>query len=208
MMETASKSVSAAPTCIDFEEYLKSDGDRIIHAVIHRYGAGLDWEEAYQEMSVALWRALQAYDPSRPAKVSTLVYRAVLNRLRMLQRKNHSMKGYFDRYARADESECEALKDESINFEEETEQAEILESRASALYWAIQNAGLKDEERLVILETLKGTQQVDIGAIIGRGQSQISRFKLSAMQKIRDALLAANWDGEGIWAPDFNSGKL
>ena len=45
MMETASKSISTAPACVDFEEYMNSDGERIIWSVINLYSAwnGLSW---------------------------------------------------------------------------------------------------------------------------------------------------------------------
>lgn len=206
MMETAVKSASTAPARIDFEGYMESDGDSIIRSIITRYGNGIDWEEAYQELSIALWKALRAYDPSRSVKVSTFIYKSVLNRLRMMQRKAHTQKSCIEKYARVDDERCGQIKDEAVNFEEEAEQLSVLESRANALHWAIRNSNLKDCERLVILETLNGTHQKVIGAMIGKGQSQVSRMKLSAMKKIRNTLLAAHWDGEGICVRDSQSG--
>ena len=46
MVETASRSTSTAPACVDFEEFMKSDGEAIIRSIIARYGKGIEWEEA------------------------------------------------------------------------------------------------------------------------------------------------------------------
>ena len=54
MVETVSKSTSTAPACVDFEEFMKSDGEAIIRSIIARYGKGIDWEEAYQELQIEL----------------------------------------------------------------------------------------------------------------------------------------------------------
>lgn len=203
MVETASKSISIAPACVDFEEYMNSDGERIIWSVINLYGRTLDWEEAHQELSIALWKALCAYDPNKSVKISTLVYQSVLNRLRMMLRASRTQKRFKEQTGRVDEKGFGELTDETVDIEADIEQAEILESRANALHWAIRNSNLKEKERFVIIETLKETPQKEIGKMLGKGQSQISRLKMSAMKKIKETMLAAQWDGESIWDPDL-----
>ena len=48
--------------------------------------------------------------------------------------------------------------------------------------------GLSEQERIVIQLTVAGFNQKDIGRVIGKGQSQVSRNKEHAMAKLKDKL--------------------
>lgn len=206
MVETASKSTSTAPACVDFEEFMKNDGEAIIRSVYYRHGKGIDWEEAYQELQIELWRALCRYDPEKNVKLTTVVYQYVVNRMLMMQRKVHTRKHYIDQSSQVGDDCLNRIMDESVNLEADAERAAIRESRSKALYWAIRNTKLKDRERFVIMETLKETKQAQIGAILGKEQSQVSRIKRAAMKKIRKTLMDAQWDGESIHLPEPENG--
>lgn len=47
----------------EFNEYMENEGTRMIWSVIHRYGKGVEQSDAFQELSIALWRALGSYSP-------------------------------------------------------------------------------------------------------------------------------------------------
>ena len=49
----------------ELQEYIKTDGNRIIWSIIHTYARGLDQDDAYQEALIGVWKALAAYDPKR-----------------------------------------------------------------------------------------------------------------------------------------------
>ena len=202
MVETASRSTSTAPACVDFEEFMKSDGEAIIRSIIARYGKGVDWEEAYQELQIELWRALCRYDPEKNVKVTTVVYRYVVNRMLMMQRRVHTNKHHFNQASQMGDDCLTHVMDASVDLEGDAEREAVCESRSRALYWAIRNTKLKDRERFVIMETLKETTQTQIGKMLGKEQSQVSRIKRSAMKKIRQTLMDAKWDGESIQLPD------
>lgn len=61
----------------EFNEYMENEGTRMIWSVIHRYGKGVEQSDAFQELSIALWRALGSYSPDRGAKKLTYVYQTV-----------------------------------------------------------------------------------------------------------------------------------
>lgn len=202
MMETGV--VSAVQQCTEqeFNAYLLSDGAKIIWSVIHRFGGGLDREEAYQELSIALWRALLAYTPEKKVKISTYVYQAVYNQVKMLLRANSTEKRVAERQTDSVE-EQKHLHNDEVDLEEQALEDVIQESRANALRWAIRNSDLTKDEYIVIIRTLEDKAQIEIASEIGASQSHVSVLKARAISKIRETLLDAQWDGVGIWAPDY-----
>lgn len=66
MMETVAVP-EVQNVCADqeFNEYMEQEGSKMIWSLIHRYGKGVEKNDAFQEMSIALWRALGSYSPGR-----------------------------------------------------------------------------------------------------------------------------------------------
>lgn len=189
--------LSVATGTVDFDEYMKTDGNSIIWSVIRKFGkAGIDPEEAFQELSVALWKAYQAYKPGANAKVSTFVYQSVYNQMKMMIRSASTEKRITDRQNGSVDDHRNLHS--SINVEAECIDRLIMESRANALHWAIKTAGLTPSERLVIQRTLKDCSQFEIAEELHVSQSHVSTLKKNAVKKIKECLLDAHWDGEGI----------
>lgn len=79
----------------EFNEYMENEGTRMIWSVIHRYGKGVEQSDAFQELSIALWRALGSYSPDRGAKKLTYVYQTVYNQMKMMLREQGGCKTRF-----------------------------------------------------------------------------------------------------------------
>lgn len=201
MMETAVVLAERQKIEQEFNEYMQEDGKKIIWSIIHRCCGELDYEDAYQELSIALWKAMAAYNPDKKVKKSTYIYQAVYNQIKMMLRDQSTAKRLINRQTSPAE-ECPHLHDPGFNMEEDVIEDMILKSRANALRWAIRNGGLTDEEQKVIQLTLKDLYQKEIGVKLGCSQSHVSVVKVSALKKIKAALQDAQWDGSGIWTPD------
>ncbi|WP_289026684.1 sigma-70 family RNA polymerase sigma factor [uncultured Flavonifractor sp.] len=187
----------------EFNAYMDEDGNRIVWSIIYRYGSGLDRDEAYQELSIAVWKALEAYVSGKKTKVSTFVYQAAYNRMKMLLREQSATKRMIERQS-ASVEEAPGLHSCETALEEDAVEHLVMENRAKALHWAVRNSGLTREEYGVIVRTLKDMNQRQIAAELGSSQSHVSILKTRAMAKIKEALMSAQWDGESIWVPDIS----
>lgn len=181
----------------EFNEYMQTDGTRMIRSIIHRYGKGIEYDDAFQELSIALWRALGSYAPDRGAKKLTYVYKSVFNQLKMLLRERSTAKHAIDRQAKSTEERCN-LCDRSEDMEDSILERMVIQSRSNALHWAIRNGGLTEDEQKVMHMILQDMLQKEIGAELGCSQGHVSMLKKSAIKKVKKALQDAQWDGESI----------
>ena len=120
----------------------------------------------------------------------------------MLLRANSTEKRVAERQTDSVE-EQKHLHNDEVDLEEQALEDVIQESRANALRWAIRNSDLTKDEYIVIIRTLEDKAQIEIASEIGASQSHVSVLKARAISKIRETLLDAQWDGVGIWAPDY-----
>ena len=189
--------LSVAPDISNsFDKFLETDGSKLIWAIIHRFGgAFIDKEDAFQELSIALWKAYLAYTPDKKTKISTFVYQSVYNQMKMVLRAASTEKRIVDRQHGSVDDQRNLPS--HINVEAECIDRLITESRVNALHWAIKTA-LTSSEQFVIQRTLEDCSQSEIAKEMNVSQSHVSNLKGSAIKKIRECLLSAHWDGDGI----------
>lgn len=185
----------------EFNEYMQTDGRRMIWSIIHHYGKGIEYDDAFQELSIALWRALGSYSPNRGVKKLTYVYKAVFNQLKMILRERSTVKRTIDHQVKLAEERCD-LCDRDEGMEDSILDGMILQSRSNALHWAIRNGGLTEEEQKVMHMVLQDMLQKEIGAELGCSQGHVSMLKKSALEKVKKTLQDAQWDGVSIWDPN------
>lgn len=202
MMETVAVP-EVQNVCADqeFNEYMEQEGSKMIWSLIHRYGKGVEKNDAFQEMSIALWRALGSYSPGRGVKKSTYVYQAIYNQLKMMLREQGAAKRAFEKKAKSAEEQYN-LRARDENMEDRILEDLILRSRSNALHWAIRNGGLTEDEQKTVYMLLQDMLQKEIGEELGCTQSHVSILKKRALKKIGKALQDAQWDGSGIWDPE------
>ena len=199
MMETVAVP-EVQNVCADqeFNEYMEQEGSKMIWSLIHRYGKGVEKNDAFQEMSIALWRALGSYSPGRGVKKPTYVYQAIYNQLKMMLREQGAAKRAFEKQAKSAEEQYN-LRARDENMEDRILEDLILRSRSNALHWAIRNGGLTEDEQKTVYMLLQDMLQKEIGEELGCTQSHVSILKKRALKKIGKALQDAQWDGSGIW---------
>jgi len=179
----------------ELQEYIASDGNRIIWFIIHKYAKGLDPDDAYQEAFIGVAKALATYREDQvKTKKSTYVYQVVYNQIKMLLRARATNKRAFERES-ASADELVNLRDPSISMEDEVIDRITQEERARTLYEAINAGNLTKDERTVILMMLREAKQIDIGEAIGSSQGHVSKLRKSAIGKIKAYLVASGWDG-------------
>lgn len=169
-------------------EYLSTDGVKLVRACVKRLGGELDREELEQECLLAATYAMRRYDPSRVnTKLSTYIWTVVENRIRMALRHSRTGQARYERYGRRPAWMIPLDRFFDPRFEEFEEWDEQL-ARHTWFKDAIKDprTGLSEQERIVIQLTVAGFNQKDIGRVIGKGQSQVSRNKEHAMAKLKD----------------------
>lgn len=167
-------------------EYLTTDGRNIVKACIKKFGKNLDQDDLEQECMLSVIRAMQLYDPSRTdAKLSTYIWAAVENKIKMLLRKTRTGQAHYERYGRRPAWMIPKEKFLDPSFEKFEEWDEY-EGRRTWLARAIE--GLPEGHRIVMQLTLAGVYQDNIGLVIGKGQSQVSRLKFSAVKILKRKL--------------------
>lgn len=179
----------------ELQEFMATDGTRLVWAVIHKFGKGISMEDAYQESYIAVAHALAMYNPDRErTKKTTYVYQAVYNRIKMMIRHDTTLKRTFERNSTSAEVHVN-VRDSNVMMEDDIIEKISMKDRANALHRAIREAELSDEEMAVVHLTMANVAQTDIGNRIGSSQSHVSKLKKSAFRKIQECLLNAGWDG-------------
>ena len=166
----------------EFNEYMENEGTRMIWSVIHRYGKGVEQSDAFQELSIALWRALGSYSPDRGAKKLTYVYQTVYNQMKMMLREQGAAKRAFEKQAKSAEEQYN-LRGRDENMEDRILEDMVLRSRSNALHWAIRNGGLTEDEQKTVYMLLQDMLQREIGEKLGCSQGHVSAMRKSALGK-------------------------
>lgn len=168
-------------------KFLCKDGQKIVSACIKRYGnESLDYDELRQECLITVVKALKLYDPSRSnVKVSTYVWKCCENRVKMALRQLRGGQEQYEIFGRRPAWMIPKEKFLDPSFEKFEEWDEY-EGRRTWLSRAIE--GLPEEHRIVMQLTLAGVYQDNIGLVIGKVQSQVSRLKLSAVKILKKKL--------------------
>ena len=172
-------------------EFLREGTNRLIWGCINRFNTtGIDSEELFQECMIAATKALNAYDPSRvDVKLSTFIWACCENRIKMAVRQINGRNVWHDRYGRRPTwmIKAEQISDSSMD---QFEEWDLLRARKSWLDRAIDDpeTGLTDQERIVMQLTIMEIPQAKIAPILGTVQSEVSKKKTSAMQKLKAAL--------------------
>lgn len=172
-------------------EFLREGTKRLIWACINRFNTkGIEPEELFQECMIAAAKALNAYDPARvDVKLSSFIWACCENRIKMAVRQINGKNARTDRYCRrpAWMVKAEQISDSSM---EQFEEWDLRKARRTWLDRAINDpeTGLTDQERIVMQLTIMEIPQTKIGKIIGTAQSEVSKKKTSAMQKLKATL--------------------
>ena len=175
----------------ELAEFLREGTNRLIWGCINRFNTkGIDSEELFQECMIAATKALNAYDPSRvDVKLSTFIWACCENRIKMAVRQINSKNARSDRYGRRPTwmIKTEQISDSSMD---QFEEWDLLRARKSWLDRAIDDpeTGLTDQERIVMQLTIMEIPQAKIGKIVGTAQSEVSKKKALAMEKLKAAL--------------------
>ncbi len=141
-----------------------------------------DFEDLYQEMLIQLWQSFSRFQ--KQSKLSTYIYRVVLNTALTHQRKAK-------RQVQAIPLEDQAfrLPDTSVQF---AAKAHEKEKKIDLLYQCI-NA-LKKEDRAIILLHLEGKSYEEMAEIMGLSTSNIGVRLLRLKKKLQKLLIARGYE--------------
>lgn len=169
------------------QRYLETDGRNLIAAAMHREDwYGMPWDDLFQECMIAATRAIIRYNGAwYCTKMSTYITKAVEMAIRVERRRLASKKAATRRNEFSFEA-SEIIYDDSERMLDNI----MRKSRVEWLDWAIGDSetGLTDEERQVLQYTRKGLSQTEISKAMGFVQSEVSKRKTRAVQKLRDRL--------------------
>ncbi len=138
----------------------------------------MDFEDLYQEMLIQLWQSLQSFKGE--AKLSTWIYRVVLNTALSYNRKQSRSKTNIPVQHMPLELKAEESRDSNK------------EKEIALLYQCIRE--LKKSDRSIILLHLAGKQYDEIAEITGLSKSNVG-VKLNRIRKRLFTLLKANGYG-------------
>ncbi|WP_289026685.1 sigma-70 family RNA polymerase sigma factor [uncultured Flavonifractor sp.] len=173
--------------------YLESEGLTMVKACVKENGKGLNFDETVQDCLIAAAKAIMFYDASRvDCKLSTFIWNCCANQIKMEKRRLTSVK--------------QVAKSKDVSYEQSSSSLaysmdgieEFWEHR-DKLVW-LQRAiddpatGLTDEERKLVLLTMQGFTQYEIGDVIGISQSTVSVRLGRAIQKLVAARKSAYQD--------------
>ena len=166
---------------------LETDGRNLIAAAMHREDwYGMPWDDLFHECMIAATRAIIRYNGAwYCTKMSTYITKAVEMAIRVERRRLASKKAATRRNEFSFEA-SEIIYDDSERMLDNI----MRKSRVEWLDWAIGDSetGLTDEERQVLQYTRKGLSQTEISKAMGFVQSEVSKRKTRAVQKLRDRL--------------------
>jgi len=169
-------------------DFLANGGKRLISACVWENARGLNFKDMVQECTITASYALQKYDTTRmDTKVTTYIWAACLNTIRMAYRRANSNK------AQAVGSDVNIAQVSVHNTEDRIIDSVDKTTKAELLRKAIDDpqTGLTDQENVIIKMTLDGVSQKEIGRTIGISQGEVSKRYNSALPKLKAALVAA-----------------
>lgn len=158
------------------------------HGILYKIGRAYaqdsaDFEDLYQEMLIQLWQSFPRFQGA--SKLSTFIYRVVLNTALTHQRKA-KRRGQ----AVPLETALYHLPDAGAA---ETEVAQQRERQVSMLYQCINE--LKAEDRAIILLHLEGNAYEDMAEILGVTVNNIGVRLLRVKQRLQKLLIAKGYAG-------------
>jgi RNA polymerase sigma-70 factor (ECF subfamily) len=152
----------------------------ILYKIGRAYATPEDFDDLYQEMLINLWKGLKSFKGQ--SKISTWIYRVVLNTALTYQRNNKKRK-----YSQ--------VEIENVNIISEgygASEKEDLEDNIQLLYKAIRM--LKKEDRSVILLYLEENSYDEIGEILGIKTSNVG-VKINRIKKrLQEHLISLNYE--------------
>ncbi len=171
---------------------LVTQHDRLTRWYASRYAArGLEWEDAYQESCLAIWRAALKYDPSRPdAAPFSAFARSFLIRALDRQLAKHAEHGFthasdVGSRERVDLDQLESPEPDTRDGISEAiaEALDVLDSRSRAI--VVRRYGLDNSPPWSVIECSVrfGLSVSAIKILIGRARSEIG-----------EKLQSAGWD--------------
>ena len=175
------------------EKYLYENGRGIVRACIQKYGRCVDSEDLEQECMIEVTRAIKRFDPSRvDVKLSTLVWVYVRNRVLMACRHTQT-----DKYKHEEQTLPEELLYALPYYE--TGYAEIERWDEREYYYAKLKKAMEklpEKYRIVLQLTMAEFSQDQIGQVIGKSQSQVSRLKRGGIKRVQKILAAEDTNNE------------
>ncbi|PLX21701.1 MAG: hypothetical protein C0599_07520 [Salinivirgaceae bacterium] len=164
-------------------EDFKSIIDRhhpILYKIGRAYATPDDFDDLYQEMLINLWKGLKSFKGQ--SKISTWIYRVVLNTALTYQRNSKKKK-----HSQVDIDNVQIISDGYSTAEKET-----LENDIQLLYKAIRM--LKKEDRSVILLYLEENSYEEIGEILGIKSGNVG-VKINRIKKrLQEHLTTLNYE--------------
>lgn len=157
------------------------------HAILYKIGRAytqdkVDFEDLYQEMLIQLWQSYPRF--KHQSKLSTYIYRVVLNTALTHQRKQK-------RQLKSVPLEGQAfrLKDNSAKM---AANAFEKEANINLLYQCINE--LKKDDRAIILLHLEGKSYEEMAEILGLSTSNIGVRLLRLKKRLQKLLLAKGYE--------------
>ena len=184
------------------EKYLYENGRGLVRACIQKYGWWVDSEDLEQECMIEVARAIKRFDPSRvDVKLSTLVWVYVRNRVLMACRHIQT-----DKHKYQEDTLPEELLYSMPYYEAGYTEVERWDER-EYYYAKLKKAmdKLPEKYRFVLQLTVSELSQDQIGLVIGKCQSQVSRLKRDGIKRIQKILAAEdeNYKEEFFYGKDY-----
>jgi RNA polymerase sigma-70 factor (ECF subfamily) len=150
------------------------DHARILYHVANGFAAGTDRDDLLQELMVALWRAVPAFQGG--SKSSTFIYRVVHNAALTWRRTQHNYRKHVDRF------EALAVRDAFAEPVASSRERETLET----IYAHIRR--LPPVDRSLILLHLDGLGYAEMAELHGLSESNVGARLTRLKQKLTESM--------------------
>ena len=164
-----------------FEAWLKNC-EGFLHWLIKKYYFGpMEHEDVFQESCIAAWKGYMSFDAQEGTKLTTYIGTCVKNRIFELHVRETALKRPQTVNIGMPANFEEAAED-YILYEEDYDSKD----RTGAIFEVINN--LPDTDRRVVLMTLSGKLQTEIGKELGCSQSLVSYYLKRARCAIKERI--------------------
>ncbi|WP_438481583.1 RNA polymerase sigma factor [Oleiharenicola lentus] len=150
------------------------DHARILHHVANGFATGTDRDDLLQELMVALWRAVPAFQGG--SKASTFIYRVVHNAALTWRRTQHNYRKHIDRF------EALTVRDARTAASVASREQETLET----IYAHIRQ--LPPVDRSLILLHLDEVSYADMAELHGLSESNVGARLTRLKQKLTESM--------------------
>lgn len=162
----------------------------LVHEMSRRYSvSGLDPDEFWSEGTLALYRAVKRYDPTRGFRFSTYACTSILHAFQSMERRRHREREALGRFAR---ERLGTVRPEGV---EAGIDRQILIGKVSAIL-SSDEAGLTEIERFVVERRFlsvsnEGTRTLaTLGHALRLSKQRVSQIEGRALAKLRTLLCA------------------